>query len=209
MLKRIGAIVTATGAAAVMTLTLGVTSSSATTTRTTWTVSPGGSVSASGSGQVKDKNTGTVAKCTSIKMSGKLKSGSGLSGTGIGTITSGSFTGCTIATIAVNVAVQHLPWKLNAASYNATSGVTTGTISGIVLVATAPGCSATLEGATSGSPGKVKVSYTNSTGVLKLLGGGNLHSWMVSGCLGLVNNGDAQAASGSLTVSPKQKITSP
>lgn len=208
MRKRIGAIITTGGAAAVLALTLGTASSSA-AIRTTWSVHPGGSIKVAGSAQVKDAKTGTVAKCKTIKLAGKLKSGSGLSGTGIGTITSGSFTGCTIATIAVNVATQHLPWKLNAASYNATTGVTTGTISGIVLVATAPGCSATLEGATSGSPGKVKVSYTNSTGVLKLLGGGNLHSWMVSGCLGLVNNGDAQAASGSLTVSPKQKITSP
>jgi hypothetical protein len=156
---------------------------------------------------VKDSNTGTVAKCTSLQLSGTLKSGSGLSGSGIGTITSGSFTGCTIATISVTVTVEHLPWKLNATSFS--SGVTKGNISGIELLATAPGCSATLEGATSGSPGKTTVSYTNSTGVLKLLGGGNLHSWMVNGCFGLVNNGDVQKASGSTTVTPKQTITSP
>jgi hypothetical protein len=192
-----------------MTVALGVTSSSATTTRATWTVNPGGNVSASGSAQVKDASTGTVAKCTSLKLSGKLKKGSGLSGTGIGSITAGSFTGCSISGISVTVATQHLPWKLNAVSYNASTGVTTGNISGIILVATAPGCSATLEGATSGSPGKTSVSYNNNTGVLKLTGGGNLHSWMVSGCLGLVNNGDVQKASGSTTVTPKQTITSP
>ena len=58
--------------------------------------------------------------------------------------------------------------------------------------------------------GKVKVTYTNSTGKLALLGpGGTLHAWAVSGCLGLINDGDPAQASGSLTVSPTQTITSP
>jgi len=34
-------------------------------------------------------------------------------------------------------------------------------------------------------------------------------SGAVNGCLGLVNNGDVQQASGTETVSPKQTITSP
>jgi hypothetical protein len=194
-----------TGGAAALAVSLSATAAMA----TTFTVSPGGAVSASGKGQVKDTKTGTVAKCTSIKMSATLKKGSGLAGAGIGTISSGSFTGCTIATVSVTVATQNLPWKLNAVSYNSTSGVTTGTITGIRLLATAPGCSATLQGTTA-TNGKVKVTYSNSTGVLKLLGsGGNLTAANVSGCFGLVANGDPQHASGSLTVSPKQKITSP
>ena len=40
-------------------------------------------------------------------------------------------------------------------------------------------------------------------------GGGNLHAWAVSGCSGLINNGDPQPVSGRLTVTPKQTITSP
>lgn len=203
MLKRISAIAVAGGAT--VALMAGTTPAFA----ATWTVSPGGSVTASGSGQVKDARTGTVAKCTSIKVTkASLKSGSGLSGTGIGTISSSSFSGCTIATIAVTVTTQDLPWKLNAASYNATTGVTKGTLTKVRLLATAPGCSATLQGSTA-TNGKITVSYTNSTGVLKFLGGGNLTSENVSGCFGLIANGDAQQASGSLTVSPKQKITSP
>jgi hypothetical protein len=202
MLKRISAIAVAAGTTVAL-----LAATSPAFAATTWTVKPGGSISASGSGQVKDATTGTVAKCTSIKMAGKLKSGSGLSNP-LGKITSGSFTGCTIAGIAITVAVQNLPWHLNAASYNATSGVTTGSITGVRLLATATGCSATLQGTTA-TNGKVKVTYTNSTGVLKLLGGGNLTSENVSGCFGLVNNGDVQHASGSLKVSPIQKITSP
>jgi hypothetical protein len=87
--------------------------------------------------------------------------------------------------------------------------VTTGTLTGVELAASAPGCSATLEGTTA-TNGKIKVTYTNATGVLKLLpSGGNLTDEDVSGCFGLVNNGDPEDASGSLTVSPTQTITSP
>jgi hypothetical protein len=207
MHKRLAKVIL-TGSAAALAVSLSATAAMATSAKT-WTVSPGGATSASGKGQVKDSSTGTVAKCTSIQMSATLKSGSGLKGTGIGTIKSGSFTGCTIATIAVTVVAQNLPWKLNATSYNASTGVTTGTITGIRLQATAPGCSATLEGTTA-TNGKVKVTYKNSTATLTLVGsGGNLTSENVSGCFGLVNNGDPQKASGSLKVSPKQKITSP
>jgi len=207
MRKRLTTVLLSSAAAA-LALGLGATTATASSIASTWTVKPGGSVKASGSGQVKDAKTGTVAKCSSIKMAGTLKKGKGLSGKGIGTIKTGSFTGCKIATVSVTVKVHGLPWKLNAASFK--NGVTTGTISGIDLKATAPGCSATLDGTGAGkNNGVTKISYSNSTGKLKLLGGGNLHSYAVSGCFGLVNNGDAQKASGTETISPKQKITSP
>jgi len=201
-----------TGAAATA-LVIGVSAGAALAVNATWTVKPGGSFSFSGTAQVKDATNPNhvVAKCTTVKMSGTLKSGSGLSGTGIGTIKTASFTGCTIGAIAVTVAVHGLPWMENAASFNATTGVTTGTISHIDLVATAPACHATLDGTAAGANnGKTKITYTNSTGKIKLLPtGGNLHSFAVSGCLGLLNNGDVQQASGSGTVTPKQTITSP
>jgi hypothetical protein len=208
MHKRLTAVLLSSGAAA---LAVALGASTALAADATWSVSPGGSFSFSGSGQVKDATTGTIAKCTSIKLSGTLKSGHGLSGSGLGSITTASFTGCTIATVAITVATHGLPWKENATSYNATTGVTTGNISGIDLVATAPGCSATLDGTAAGANnGKNKITYTNSTGKIKLLGsGGNLHSYAVSGCFGLVNNNDVQQASGSGTVTPKQTITSP
>jgi hypothetical protein len=208
MRKRLTAVLLSTGAAAVA-LSLGA--STALAADATWSVAPGGAISFSGSGQVKDATTGTIAKCTSIKMTGTLKKGHGLAGAGLGTIKTAAFTGCTIATVAITVATHGLPWKLNATSYNATTGVTTGTITGIDLVATAPGCSATLDGTAAGANnGKTKITYTNSTGKIKLLGtGGNLHSYAVSGCFGLVNNNDVQQASGSGTLTPKQTITSP
>jgi hypothetical protein len=202
-------ILSGSAAAAALALSLSATTASAATT-TTWTVSPGGAITATGSGQVKDTKTGTVAKCTSIDVTkATLKKGSGLSGSKIGTITASSFSGCTIATISVTVTTEDLPWHLNAVSYDSSTGVTTGTLTGVELGATAPGCSATLEGTTA-TNGKIKVTYTNSSSVLKLLGtGGNLTAEDVSGCFGLVNDGDPQDASGSLTVSPEQTITSP
>jgi hypothetical protein len=207
MRKRLTTVLLSSSAVA-LALGLGTTTAMASSVASTWTVKPGGSVQASGSGQVKDANTGTVAKCTSIKLSSTLKKGAGLSGKGIGTITKGSFTGCTIATIQVTVKVHGLPWKLNASSFK--NGVTMGTVSGIDLKATAPGCSATLDGSKAGANnGTTKISYSNSTGQLKLLGSGNLHSWAVSGCFGLVNNGDTEKASGTEKISPKQTITSP
>jgi hypothetical protein len=210
MRKRLTAVLLTSGAAA-LALALGATTAMA--VNATWTVKPGGSFSFSGSGQVKDATTGTVAKCTSIKLAGTLKSGSGLSGASIGTISSASFTGCTIGAIAVTVTIGSgsLPWEMNALSFNATSGVTTGSIEDIDLHASTTGCSATLDGTAAGANnGLTKITYTNSTGKIKLLGGGgNLHSWAVVGCFGLVNNGDVQKASGSGTVTPKQTITSP
>jgi hypothetical protein len=208
MLKRISAIAMAGGAAVALTVGLGITPSFA-TTATTYTVSPGGAVTATGSAQVKDTKTSTVAKCTDVTLDATLKSGSGLAGAKLGSITgpSTAFSGCTIGTIDVTVKANGFPWYLNATSYK--SGVTTGTITGIDLVATATGCSATLDGTAAGADnGKVKVTYTNSTGVLKILGtGGNLHDWGVEGCLGLINDGDPEDASGSTTVSPVQTIT--
>jgi hypothetical protein len=208
MRKHLTAVLLGSGAVAAA-LSLGASSALA-TARATWTVKPGGAVSASGSAQVKDASTGTVAKCTSLKLSGTLKKGSGLSGTGIGTIKSAAFTGCSVGGIAVTVTTHGLPWKLNATSYNASTGVTKGSISGIDLKATNPLCNATLDGTGAGkNNGKTNLTYTNSSGKINLVGTGNLHSYAVSGCAGLINNGDVQKASGTQTVSPKQKITSP
>ena len=207
MLKRISALAVAGGSA----LALMATTPSFATAAATFTVKPGGAVTASGSAQVKDTKTGTVAKCTSLKLSATLKKGSGLAGAKIGSITgpSTAFSGCSIGSIAVKVTAKGFPWHLNATSYS--SGVTHGTITGIDLAASATGCSAVLDGTAAGANnGRVAVTYTNSTGVLKILGtGGNLHDWAVSGCLGLINNGDPEVASGSTKVSPTQTITSP
>jgi hypothetical protein len=207
MRKRLIAIALGSGTA--VALALGTTAAMA--VNATWTVKPGGSFSFAGSAQVKDTKTGTIAKCSSVKLAGTLKKGSGLSGTGIASISSASFSKCNVGGIGVTVTVHGLPWKLNALSYNSTAGVTTGSISGIDLVASNALCHAVLDGTGAGKDnGVTKLTYTNSTGKIKLLAsGGNLHSYAVKGCAGLIANGDPQQATGGGLVSPLQKITSP
>ena len=74
-----------------------------------------------------------------------------------------------------------------------------------------PGCSAVVDG-TSGSAdnGKTGMKYTNSSAQIGLTkAGGNLHVRDVSGCLGLLDNGEAVTASGTLKVTPAQTVSSP
>jgi hypothetical protein len=178
---------------------------------TTWTVSPGGAITAkSGKTTLKDTTTGNSLTCKSSSTSATLKSGSGLAGAGLGSITAASFKTCTgPLMITFTVTTNGLPWKLNATSYNASKGVTTGTITGIDATLSGPSCSATVDGTAAGADnGEVKATYTNSTGKLKVLAtGGNLHVYDVSGCSGLINDNDATEFTATYTVSPKQTIT--
>src|SRR5215831_16410733 len=67
-------------------LGLGIGSAAAVTA--TWTVKPGGAITAkAGVTTLKDTKTGSVLTCQSSSGKNTVKSGSGLSGTGIGSIT--------------------------------------------------------------------------------------------------------------------------
>lgn len=178
----------------------------------TFTISPGGAITAkAGTTTLKDTKTGSVLSCTSSSSSGTLKKGSGISGANIGSITKLTFSNCTgPLSLTFTVTNSAFPWTLSGTSYNSTTGVTTGFINGIKSHLSGPSCSADVGGATATSKGKVKVTYTNSTGKLKVLTtGGTLHVWNVAGCAGLINTGDPTQFSGSYTVSPKQTIKSP
>lgn len=176
---------------------------------TAWHVSPGGSITAkSGKTTLRDPSTGTTLACKSSSGKGSVKKGTHTSGTALGSITSLSFSSCTGPLgLTFKVKSSHFPWHLNAASFK--SGVTTGTITGIHATLSGPSCSATVDGTgATKNNGRVKATYTNSTGILKVLtSGGNLHIYRVSGCAGLIHNGNAATFSGSYKVSPKQKIT--
>jgi len=176
----------------------------------TWTVKPGGAITAkAGTTTLTDKSTGTQLTCTSSSGKGTAKKGSGLSGTGIASITALSFSNCTGPLgLQLTVKTTHFPWHLNAKTF--ASGKTTGTITGIHATVTGPSCSATVDGTgASANNGMVTATYTNSTGKLATTGAGNLHVYNVNGCAGLINSGDASSFKGSYTVSPKQTITSP
>jgi hypothetical protein len=102
------------------------------------------------------------------------------------------------------------PWYLNAISYNAATGVTSGTLSGIDVSVSGSDCNAEVDGTAAGADnGTVKWTYSNSTGKLTYRPtGGNLHLYNVSGCLGVLSNGDSVRVSGTGPVTPTQTITS-
>jgi hypothetical protein len=212
ILKRAG-IALVTGGALAGLLGLGAGSAIAATNTgiaATWTVKPGGSVTAkAGTTTLKDTKTGSTLTCASSSGTGFLKHGSGLAGAGIGKISSLSFNSCTGPLgLTFTVKTSNFPWHLNALSFS--SGVTTGTITGIHAKLTGPSCSAVVDGTgATANNGRVTAKYSNGTGKLTTTGAGNLHIYNVSGCAGLIHSGDGSSFHGSYTISPKQTITSP
>jgi hypothetical protein len=209
--KRLSRRIMITGAATAV--AIGASAGVALAAAITFSIHPGGNITASaGTTKLTDKNTGSVLTCATSKSTGTLKSGSGIGGANLGSIKTLTFSNC-VGPLGLTFTVtnSHFPWKLSGASYNATSGKTTGHIAGIHSVLSGPSCSATVDGTgATADNGKVKVTYTNSTHKLKVLaGGGNLHVYNVSGCAGLINSGDATTFVGTYKVSPAQTITSP
>jgi hypothetical protein len=176
---------------------------------TTWTVKPGGSVTlTSGTLTLKDTTTGGSSLLCSSTVKGSLKKGSGLPGAGIGGLTSAAFTSCPGSPWALTAGP--ISWPLNAVFYRSATHVTTGTITGIHAVVshtTGPFCSASLDGTSATADnGKLTVTYTNSTGKLRILKtGANLVVYN-SNCPD-INDGDHATLSGTYTASPKQTIT--
>jgi len=199
--------------AAVLALGPGAASSAA-AAASTWTVRPGGTVTAmAGKTVLTDAKTGMALTCASSDLSGMLKKGSGLPGTGIGSFTTAAYR-CPTPIFSYHLTPRGLPWHLNAISYDQATSVTRGTISGLRLAFEIPEifCSAVIGGtggATSG--GTVAVSYSGKTGQLKILtAGGTLHWYRVHNCGGgLIADGDPARLSASYAISPLQTITSP
>jgi hypothetical protein len=179
----------------------------------TWTVRPGGPVSMkSGRFTLTDTTTGSALSCQSSALSGTLKGGSGLPGSGIGSITTVGFTHCsTPLGPGFTLQARDLPWQLNFSSYNAATGVAAGSLSHVRIKLLVPDCDAVIDGTSgSASDGIVNVRYINSTGVFQArTTGGNLHFYNVRGCAGLIRTGDSATISARFAVSPKQVITSP
>jgi hypothetical protein len=171
----------------------------------TWTVSPGRTIEATaGKTTLTDTTTGTILNCSSSTMSGTLKRGGGLPGSGIGSIAAAAYD-CATPIGNIRLTARGLPWHLNR------TGVSHGTISHVQLALLLPGCSAAINGTSSTtSNGAVAVTHANATGKLKVLpAGGSLHWYHVNGCAGLVADGDPAALSATYAISPAQTITSP
>jgi hypothetical protein len=210
--RRMGSMIAMAGAVA---LVAGLNAApSLATTATTWKVSPGGSVTLAKSGNftVHDVTTGHSLACGHTTGTGRFKSGSGLPGAGIGSITALSMSDCTgPGGQPTTVTLSHLPWTLNADSYNPaiTAGLTTGTISGIHAAFSRPGCSATIDGTSATADnGRTQIHYHNSLAKLKIrTQDSNLHFYNVHGCGGLINSGDPITLAIAYLVSPTQTIT--
>src|SRR5215472_13957582 len=86
-------------------------------TATTWTVSPGGKITATaGKTTLTDARTGATMPCESSHMSGTLKAGSGLPGSGIGSLATSVYSLCSGGPFAATVTASGLPWRLNLTS---------------------------------------------------------------------------------------------
>ena len=182
-------------------------------TAATWTVKPGGSITGTaGKTVITDTTKGLSVTCTSSVTKGSLKSGKGLAGAGIGTVTSVAFNNCSVAGFTVSVTLTG-KMPLNAISYNATTKVASMTITKMhgTFSVSALGCSATIDGTSATAHnGMVKAKFTNGTDVLKVTPTGNLHIYNPSsGCSGAISNGDAVNFTGGYKLTPKQTITSP
>lgn len=201
-------IVLLTAAAASLAATLGTTPSVA-VTAATWTVKPGGRFSGSynRSFQMIDSKTGAGEDCPSSSLSGKLKKGSGLTGSDLGSVISISDTDC-LPPAGEGITFSNLPYVLTASSYS--SGTTTGRITGIHAAGTGTGCYFVIDGTSANADnGSIEVTYSNSTGKLKFSSGGNLHVYDVIGCYGFFKDGNSVTPTDTFTLSPKQTITSP
>src|SRR5579859_2282970 len=180
----------------------------------TWTIKPGGSVMAmSGKATFKDTGTGSVFSCTSVSMTAALKSGSGLSGSGAGSISAVTFTNCTSPlnvrlplTVVLPLTATALPWHVNLSSES--NGTVTGTISHMRITEKGPGCAFVLDGTgATARDGHVRFHYANGTGKLQVLTtASGLHYYAIQGCAGLFRTGDTDTISDTFTLTPTQAI---
>jgi hypothetical protein len=202
----------AAASAVVLATSLGAVSALAATV--TWTVSPGGGAGGLALGHLTDTTTGAKFDCRHQAVNLRFKKGSGqVSPIGI-------VIGFSTCAPRRGEAADRLPsanssqkMEIRAASYDASTGVTTGKITGLQLSLSARHCDADVDGATASEGATLQFKYTNGTGDLSLFTTpSNLHFFNVSSSCSSVlniNNGDPATFHGIYHLSPAQIITSP
>jgi hypothetical protein len=197
-------------AAAAMAVAFGASSAMATTATLNVKVTGGGSYTASSSSTVLTDN-GVSVTCTGSKAGGSIPTKTYTAKTSpvkVGTSSSLSFTGCTGPLGAVTVTVNALPYSVKVDSKTTSAGQTDGMITGVNTSVSMTGCSFNVTGSAPGF-------YTNSSHVLALtptlptkpINSAKLTVANVSGCAGLVNNGDHPTYKANYTVSRAVVIT--
>ena len=176
----------------------------------TWTVRPGGGTAlASANLMLRDAKTGATITCSSARLTGSFRHGSGLSGAALGSLATATFTHCTSPVgLTFTLTAGALPWRLNFGSYDAGTGTAKGSFRGVKIgVSSAVNCSAVIDGTGGGTVG---FGYADGTGTLTTLPApGNLRLSDVLHCFGLYHDGDPVTETATFAVSPKQQISSP
>jgi hypothetical protein len=216
MRKRVGSALITLSAVA---LTVGMSASSAMAATTlkvkvtnggSYTAKAGTTVLSDGSVSVTCKTVGTTP---ASKATGNIPTGThtATSPVTVGTVATLNFKHCTTITGGVTTTVQALPYKVKVDSTTTSTGKTDGMITGIKVKVSTTGCSFLVTGS---APGY----YDNGTHKLHMTTPGNLPKKPlntarltvsnVSGCSGLVNNGDHPKYKGTYTLSRAIKIKS-
>lgn len=161
-----------------------------------------------------DTTSNLTLTCDSGTAGGHATVGTGLPNTGLANVTGSTttWTNCVGPLGLVLIPKGTGTWKLNATKYTAATGVTTGTLAGAhATVSTSDGTSCVFKVA-----GSVPVTYTNSTQVLAVSPSkSNLKISGVTGCFGLINNGDVASFQANYKLTAKiakynpVKVTSP
>jgi hypothetical protein len=171
-----------------------------------WTITPGGHADGT-AGQtnltVNDPQSGEIQMtCSSSTVGVELA----VAGDQLATIPEApgiQFNNCLLAGF-IEFSVQQVGvWTINGSSFDAATGVTTGTIDNINANISGPGCVATVAGSVNGT-------YTNSTDVLSVAPDQTLTITSVDpvdNCLDLIHEGATAAFDGDYTVVPGQDIT--
>jgi hypothetical protein len=198
-------------AASAMAIGLGATTALATSATLTVKVTGGGSYTATSTKTVLTDN-GVSVTCTGSSASGSIPTKTYTGATSpvtVGTTTKLSFTGCTGPLGPVTVKVNKLPYKVQVDSKTNSKGQTDGIVAGANTSVSMTGCTFKVTGS---APGY----YTNSTHTLSLssklpntaLNKAQLTISGVTGCAGLVKNGDHPTYTSNYKVSRAIKITS-
>ncbi|WP_329179531.1 hypothetical protein [Streptomyces sp. NBC_01477] len=171
------------------------------------TVTPGGPFTAATSPWViGNPVTGVNITCGTLNLGGTLMSSSTPV---IGHVSSATATMCSgPAGLTFTMSFLGLPWTVNETTYNATTGVATGTLTGF-RVQLSGICKATIAGpGGAGVGGTLGWSHNNSVPQTLTVTSGSLVLYNVTGCLGLLNNGNAvTVGTGAYTLSPPQSIS--
>jgi hypothetical protein len=194
------------GAAAAATVALGATPAFA----AGFTVTNGGPfTSTSTNVHFTDVNSGAVFNCTSSSVPGNAPNGTGLPGTGIATLSNGTFSGCT-GTGGSSGTATLTSGSLDAASTS--GGVTIGTISGVNATLHISDLLGSCTATVSGGLGANNVTYNNN-GTLTIAADAarptalKIISASGTGCAGLINTNDTTTFSATFAVSPAPQIS--